>query len=164
MPLLRALARQAPLDLLMGLLVADGCVVVTCAWCFQFIWLIAFQRDEHPALGPRPPLPPAEPQALSPEPWRRSGGSTEILELFEAATAALDQRKAGEAAAAASAAGGGGTDEVACRVQFRLAHYADQLYRAADAHLQSPEWATRLAVVAHKREQVPGRLYCTTST
>ena len=82
-------------------------------------------------------------------PLYRSGGSTEILELFEAATAALGQRTGTKAAAARS-----GGDEGACRAQFRLAHYADQLYRAADSHLQSPEWATRLAVVEHKREQV----------
>ncbi len=45
---------------------------------------------------------------------------------------------------------------LACRAFYRLAHFADQLYRHADAQMRSPEWAMRMSVIEQKREQVRG--------
>ncbi len=43
---------------------------------------------------------------------------------------------------------------LACRASYRLAHYADGLYRSALEHRQSPEWATAQAIIHHKRAEV----------
>lgn len=42
----------------------------------------------------------------------------------------------------------------ACRSAFRLAQYSDALYVSAEAHMDGPEWASKEAVMAHKRRQV----------
>lgn len=44
--------------------------------------------------------------------------------------------------------------KAACRSAFRLAQYADSLYLSVVAQMKSAEWATALAVTAHKRQQV----------
>lgn len=44
----------------------------------------------------------------------------------------------------------------ACRVLYRLAHYADGLYRNIEAQKASPEYKTGVAVIQAKRRQVTG--------
>lgn len=46
------------------------------------------------------------------------------------------------------------TGRLACRAAYRLAHYADGLYRRVVATRQSPEWATTQAIIRHKRHEV----------
>lgn len=76
------------------------------------------------------------------------GPVTEVEGLLKDAIAALSGKK--ERGVRSADAGGA----LACRAFFRLAHFADQLYRHADAQMRSPEWATRMNVIEHKREQV----------
>jgi hypothetical protein len=48
-----------------------------------------------------------------------------------------------------------------CRAAFRLAHYADGLYRSIRQQLSSPDMATAKAVIDYKRQQACGaRAYC----
>ena len=46
------------------------------------------------------------------------------------------------------------TGQIACRVMYRLAHYADTLYAAIQVQKQSSEWNTAQAVIKQKRQQV----------
>jgi hypothetical protein len=78
----------------------------------------------------------------------RLGTAIEVEGLLKAAIATLHAKRAERVAA------GGESDALACRALFRLAHFGDQLYRHAAAQMQSPEWATRMSVIAHKEEQV----------
>ena len=78
----------------------------------------------------------------------RLGTALEVEGLLKGAIATLHGRKA------ESGAAGGESDALACRAHYRLSHYADQLYRHAAAQMQSPEWAQRMSVIAHKKEQV----------
>lgn len=43
--------------------------------------------------------------------------------------------------------------KVSCRAAYRLAHYADGLYRSIREQLSSPEMATAMAVIDYKRQQ-----------
>lgn len=75
------------------------------------------------------------------------GPSTEVEGLLKDAIAALKGRKdPGSRTADIEGA-------LACRAYFRLAHFADQTYRHADAQMRSPEWAMRKSVIKHKQEQ-----------
>ncbi|KAK9806879.1 hypothetical protein WJX72_005975 [[Myrmecia] bisecta] len=56
--------------------------------------------------------------------------------------------------AAGAGPGGAGAPGLACRTSFRLAHYADTLYRGIQDHKRSPEWNTSQAVIRHKKQQV----------
>lgn len=71
---------------------------------------------------------------------RRSDSSAAILEVLQGA-------------ASAAAADTGSSAKMACRAHFRLAHYADSLYRNIVEQKQSPEWHTAQAVIAYKRQQ-----------
>lgn len=45
-------------------------------------------------------------------------------------------------------------NEVACRAAFRLATYAESLYRAVQEQISSPKWATAVAIIQDKKCQV----------
>ena len=53
-----------------------------------------------------------------------------------------------------STQGGSASNEVACRAAFRLATYADSLYRAVQEQIGSPKWATAVAIIQDKKRQV----------
>ena len=53
-----------------------------------------------------------------------------------------------------SAQGRSASNEVACRAAFRLATYADSLYRAVQEQISSPKWATAVAIIQDKKRQV----------
>ena len=76
----------------------------------------------------------------------RLGGITEVEGLLNDAIAEVRRAQSGSRGADAEGS-------LACRAFFRLAHFADQLYRHADAQMRSPEWATRKSVIQHKGEQ-----------
>ena len=78
----------------------------------------------------------------------RLGTASEVEGLLQGAIATLSAGRAEHRAA------GGETNALVCRTFFRLAHFADQLYRHAASQMQSPEWTTRMSVIAHKKEQV----------
>ena len=78
---------------------------------------------------------------------RRLGPSTEVEGLLNNAIAVLNGKKDRDSRIAA------GEGALACRAYFRLAHFADQMYRHADAQMRSPEWAMRRSVIKHKQEQ-----------
>ena len=46
------------------------------------------------------------------------------------------------------------SNEVTCRAAFRLATYADSLYRAVQEQISSPKWATAVAIIQDKKRQV----------
>ena len=71
----------------------------------------------------------------------RSDSSAAILEVLQGAVSAVS-------------ADSGASAKMASRAHFRLAHYADSLYRNIEEQKQSPEWHTAQAVIAHKREEV----------
>ncbi|KAK9825683.1 hypothetical protein WJX81_003257 [Elliptochloris bilobata] len=91
----------------------------------------------------------------------RSEGASAVLAMMQAAVDTLAGN--GNAAAGPGAAASNGLvkecsdvahGRLACRAAYRLAHYADGLYRSAVAHRQSPEWATTQAIIRHKRNEM----------
>lgn len=70
----------------------------------------------------------------------RSDSPQAILDVLQAAVSAADST-----AADAKLAG---------RAHFRLAHYADALYRNVQDQKQTPEWHTAQAFIGTKRQQV----------
>lgn len=70
------------------------------------------------------------------------------------------QEAADQAVGADQASSAAGQRGVACRVLYRLAHYADGLYRNIEAQKASPEYKTAKAVIEAKRQQVRGRAGC----
>ena len=81
---------------------------------------------------------------------RSSESSSTILDLM---TEAL--KNAEEPSSQSHCAG----NEVACRAAFRLATYADSLYRAVQEQISSPKWATAVAIIQDKKRQV-GTIAC----
>ena len=49
------------------------------------------------------------------------------------------------------------SSEVACQAAFRLASYADSLYRSVQDQISSPKWATAVAIIQDKKRQVSTR-------
>ena len=71
---------------------------------------------------------------------RRSEGSAAVLRMMQTAVA--------------EAQSGAGRGDLPCKVPYRLARYADKLYRGTIAHKRSPDYVTAQAVIRHKRQQV----------
>ena len=49
------------------------------------------------------------------------------------------------------------SNEGACQAAFRLASYADSLYRSVQDQISSPKWATAVAIIQDKKRQVSAR-------
>jgi hypothetical protein len=81
-----------------------------------------------------------------------SESSSTILELM---SEALDNAGAGSVQASSSTG-----SEVACEAAFRLASYAESLYRAVQEQISSPKWATALAIIQDKKRQARGFAAC----
>lgn len=64
---------------------------------------------------------------------------------------ALDNAEAGSSQDSSSA-----SNEVACEAAFRLASYAESLYRAVQEQISSPKWATAVAIIQDKKRQARG--------
>ncbi len=73
-----------------------------------------------------------------------SESSSTILDLMTEALANAEDSTKGRSA----------SSEVACRAAFRLATYADSLYRAVQEQISSPKWATAVAIIQDKKRQV----------
>ena len=82
-----------------------------------------------------------------------SESSTTILDLMSEALANAEDSAKGHSAG----------NEVSCRAAFRLATYADSLYRAVQEQISSPKWATAVAIIQDKKRQV-GTSACLSST
>ena len=77
----------------------------------------------------------------------RSESSGAVLEMMQQA---LDRVSSSDAAAQES--------RIACRAAYRLAHFADSMYRSVQEQRRSPEFAAAQAVIRSKRSQVPQHL------
>jgi hypothetical protein len=77
-----------------------------------------------------------------------SESSSTILELMKEA---LYNAEAGSSLGSYPA-----SNEVACEAAFRLASYAESLYRAVQEQISSPKWATAVAIIQDKKRQARG--------
>ena len=92
-----------------------------------------------------PPLEQEHMQSSARQQWlvRRSEGTAGIMDMMKLAVKKLDSSPPSLQ-----------WSKVACHTSYRLAQYADSLYRSTLAQKHSPEWATSQRVIRHKRQQV----------